>query len=98
LASIDEATASVDYKTDAAIQEVIGSEFKEMTLIIVAHRLQTIMAADKVLVLDSGRVMEFDSPRALLQKEGSFKALVDGSGDRELLYTMAMKGPKSSRD
>lgn len=58
-----------------------------MSLIIVAHRLQTIMSADKVLVLDAGRVVEFDSPAALLSKEeGTFKALVDRSGDREMLY------------
>ncbi|KAG8914835.1 hypothetical protein FRC00_010530 [Tulasnella sp. 408] len=47
----NEATASVDYKTDAAIQEAIATEFNDMTLIIVAHRLQTIMNADKILSL-----------------------------------------------
>ncbi|KAG8872970.1 hypothetical protein FRB97_007147 [Tulasnella sp. 331] len=81
-----EATASVDYKTDTAIQEAIASEFNDMTLIIVAHRLQTIMGADKILVLDAGKVVEFDSPEGLLKKEGAFKALVDGSGDRDTLY------------
>jgi len=84
---LDEATASVDYDTDAAIQTAIASEFRDMTMIIVAHRLQTIMAADKILVLDAGRVLEFDSPTALLKKkQGAFKALVDESGDRETLY------------
>lgn len=87
--SADEATASVDYKTDTAIQEVIASEFNDKTLIIVAHRLQTIMTADKILVLDAGKVVEFDSPANLLKKEGTFKSLVDGSGDREALYGMA---------
>jgi len=88
---LDEATASVDYKTDTAIQEVIASEFDDVTLIIVAHRLQTIMTADKVLVLDAGRVVEFDTTRALLERDGTFKALVDGSGDKELLYSMAKR-------
>ncbi|KAG8908974.1 hypothetical protein FRB99_000077 [Tulasnella sp. 403] len=89
---LDEATASVDYKTDAAIQEVISKEFNDMTLIIVAHRLQTIMTADKILVLDAGKVVEFDSPAALLEKKGGmFKTLVDGSGDREALYAMVKK-------
>ncbi|KAG8864769.1 hypothetical protein FRB96_003355 [Tulasnella sp. 330] len=83
---LDEATASVDYKTDSAIQEVIASEFNDMTLIIVAHRLQTIMSSDKILVLDAGKVVEFDSPAALLKKGGTFKALVDGSGDKNTLY------------
>ncbi|KAG8879706.1 hypothetical protein FRB97_001503 [Tulasnella sp. 331] len=85
---LDEATASVDYKTDSAIQEVIASEFSNMTLIIVAHRLQTIMSSDKILVLDAGRVVEFDSPAALLKKGGTFKALVDGSRDRGALYEL----------
>lgn len=78
----------MDYKTDTAIQEAIASEFNDMTLIIVAHRLQTIMGADKILVLDAGRMVEFDSPKALLKKGGTFKALVDGSGDRETLYRL----------
>lgn len=97
---VDEATASVDYKTDAAIQEAIATEFNDMTLIIVAHRLQTIMNADKILVLDAGQVVEFDTPQALLAKDGSrFKALVDGSGDRDALYELARKkGQGSSSD
>lgn len=97
---VDEATASVDYKTDAAIQEAIATEFNDMTLIIVAHRLQTIMNADKILVLDAGRVVEFDTPQALLAKDGSrFKALVDGSGDRDALYELARKkGQGTSSD
>ncbi|KAG8900334.1 hypothetical protein FRC00_013442 [Tulasnella sp. 408] len=97
---LDEATASVDYKTDTAIQEAIATEFNDMTLIIVAHRLQTIMNADKILVLDAGRVVEFDTPQALLAKGGSrFKALVDGSGDKDALYELARKkGQGSSRD
>ncbi|KAG8882444.1 hypothetical protein FRB97_008260 [Tulasnella sp. 331] len=85
---LDEATASVDYKTDSAIQEAIASEFSDRTLIIVAHRLQTIMSADKILVLDAGKVVEFDSPLALLKKGGTFEALVDGSGDKETLYRL----------
>ncbi|KAG9043312.1 hypothetical protein FS837_009752, partial [Tulasnella sp. UAMH 9824] len=94
---LDEATASVDYKTDAAIQEAIATEFNDMTLIIVAHRLQTIMNADKILVLDARRVVEFDTPQALLAKDGSrFKALVDGSGDKDALYELARKKGQGS--
>ncbi|KAG9012453.1 hypothetical protein FRB94_006069 [Tulasnella sp. JGI-2019a] len=92
---LDEATASVDYKTDNAIQEAISKEFNDTTLIIIAHRLQTIMTADKVLVLDAGKVVEFDSPAALLAKGGTFKALVDGSGDRDTLYEL-VKGREAS--
>lgn len=57
-------------------------------MIIVAHRLQTIMNADRVLVLDAGRLVEFDSPAALLQKGGMFRALVDESGDKDALYEL----------
>lgn len=46
------------------------------------------MTADKILVLDAGKVVEFDSPKALLRKEGAFRTLVDGSGDRDALYGM----------
>lgn len=61
-----------------------------MTVITVAHRLQTIMDSDKVMVLDAGRLVEFDSPKVLLQKEGSLlRSLVDESSDKEALYAMA---------
>jgi len=60
-----------------------------VTLLTDAHRLQTIMDADKIMVLDTGRIVEFDSPLNLLQKAGEFKALVDGSGDKKALYAMA---------
>ena len=64
-----------------------------MTLIIVAHRLQTIMKADKILVLDAGKLVEFDSPSNLLKKDaGLFKALVDESNDKDVLVRMATGG------
>ncbi|CAE6473454.1 unnamed protein product [Rhizoctonia solani] len=86
---LDEATAAIDHDSDAAIQASIRTELKNMTLVIVAHRLQTICDADKVMVLESGRIVEFDSPVVLLQKEnGSFKSLVDESGDRDKLYAI----------
>lgn len=79
-----------DHETDALIQDSIRTQLKDVTLITVAHRLQTIMDADKILVLDAGKVVEFDSPRVLLNKGGgALRALVDDSGDRENLYAMA---------
>jgi ATP-binding cassette, subfamily C (CFTR/MRP), member 1 len=65
---LDEATSNVDKETDMVMQEIIRDEFKGYTILSVAHRLSTIMDADKVLVVDSGRVVDFDSPRSLLDR------------------------------
>ncbi|KAF7364887.1 Multidrug resistance-associated ABC transporter protein [Mycena venus] len=88
---LDEATSAIDYKTDAIIQNSLRQELSgDVSLITVAHRLQTIMDADKIMVLDAGRIVEFDSPKALLKvKDGKLRALVEESGDREVLYAMA---------
>ncbi|KAL0579460.1 hypothetical protein V5O48_002566 [Marasmius crinis-equi] len=87
---LDEATSAIDYKTDAIIQSSLRNELpKDVTVITIAHRLQTIMDADKILVLDEGRMVEFDSARNLLQKEnGALRALIDESNDKALLYSM----------
>ncbi|EJD47908.1 ABC protein [Auricularia subglabra TFB-10046 SS5] len=78
---LDEATASVDLETDSKIQRTIQSEFGDRTLICIAHRLRTILSYDRILVLDAGRVMEFDSPLNLfLQEGGIFRSMCDGSG------------------
>lgn len=75
---LDEATASVDAQTDGVIQSLIREEFKECTVISIAHRIPTVMDSDKVLVMDSGRVKEFDSPSALLNNPISlFSSLVN---------------------
>jgi ABC-type multidrug transport system fused ATPase/permease subunit len=57
---LDEATASVDQETDERIQRALRSEFQESTLITIAHRLRTIMDYDKILVLDEGKVVEYN--------------------------------------
>ncbi|KAJ7646982.1 P-loop containing nucleoside triphosphate hydrolase protein [Roridomyces roridus] len=87
---LDEATSAIDYKTDAVIQKSLRELSSDTTLFTVAHRLQTIMDADKIMVLDAGRVVEFDTPKTLLQnKDGLLHALVEESGDKEVLYKMA---------
>ncbi|KAF5345715.1 hypothetical protein D9758_013070 [Tetrapyrgos nigripes] len=88
---LDEATSAIDYKTDTVIQSSLRTEFKgDVSLITVAHRLQTIMDADKIMVLDAGNIVEFDKPSVLLQNpNGKLRALVDESADRERLYSMA---------
>ena len=86
---LDEATSSIDYKTDTIIQSSLRKELgSDVTLLIVAHRLQTIMDASKIMVLDAGKIVEFDSPRKLLERDGLFKALVEESADRDALYSM----------
>ena len=77
---MDEATANVDFKTDRLIQEVIRDKFKNSTVLTIAHRLNTIMDYDKVLVLDGGRVVEFDKPDVLIRKSGLFAEMVRSQG------------------
>ncbi|KAJ2492865.1 Transporter of the ATP-binding cassette (ABC) [Coemansia sp. RSA 2050] len=87
---LDEATASVDFDTDAKIQTTIRNEFTESTLLCIAHRLRTIVDYDKVLVLDQGEVVEYDSPYALLRKsEGLFKHMCLKSGEYDYLFSAA---------
>ncbi|CAA6668102.1 unnamed protein product [Spirodela intermedia] len=74
---LDEATASVDTATDNVIQKTIREETSGCTVITVAHRIPTVIDNDLVLVLDEGRIMEYDTPIALLEDRGSdFSKLV----------------------
>lgn len=68
---LDEATAAVDLETDDLIQKTIRSEFKDCTVLTIAHRLNTIMDSDRVIVLDKGEVVEFDTPANLLTRPES---------------------------
>ncbi|KAJ7073518.1 P-loop containing nucleoside triphosphate hydrolase protein [Mycena belliarum] len=88
---LDEATSAIDYKTDTVIQASLRNELKpDVTVITVAHRLQTILDSDKIMVLDDGRIVEFDAPKVLLQNaKGKLRALVDESGDKSNLFAMA---------
>ncbi|XP_008207016.1 probable multidrug resistance-associated protein lethal(2)03659 isoform X1 [Nasonia vitripennis] len=77
----DEATANVDPQTDSLIQRTIRTKFAQCTVITIAHRLNTIMDSDKVMVLDEGCLIEFDHPYNLLRDESShFAALVRETG------------------
>ncbi|XP_059490470.1 probable multidrug resistance-associated protein lethal(2)03659 [Neocloeon triangulifer] len=78
---LDEATANVDPQTDALIQATIRKQFKECTVLTVAHRLNTIMDSDRVLVMADGKLMEYGSPYELLQVDnGIFRRMVDETG------------------
>lgn len=69
---MDEATANIDIKTDEIIQSTIKKMMKQSTVLTIAHRIKTIVNYDRILVLDSGEMIEFDSPQNLLLNENSF--------------------------
>ncbi|KAH9747884.1 ABC transporter C family member 2 [Citrus sinensis] len=88
---LDEATAAVDVRTDALIQKTIREEFKSCTMLIIAHRLNTIIDCDRILLLDSGRVLEYDTPEELLSNEGSsFSKMVQSTGAANAQYLRSL--------
>ncbi|RDW84315.1 hypothetical protein BP6252_01905 [Coleophoma cylindrospora] len=75
---LDEPTSSVDSQTDALMQRLIREDFADFTIIMIAHRLESILDFDKVAVLEKGRLVEFDNPTMLKTREGSaFRALIE---------------------
>lgn len=89
---MDEVTANVDFESDKLIQESIRRDFKNSTVVTIAHRLNTIIDYDRVLVLDKGRLVELDSPYNLLQKpDGIFCNMVmeTGAANAQLLERLA---------
>lgn len=68
---LDEATAAVDVETDQIIQATIRKEFKDRTILTIAHRLNTIIDSDRIAVLAAGKVIEFDTPEKLLENKSS---------------------------
>ncbi|KAF2868308.1 multidrug resistance-associated protein 1 [Massariosphaeria phaeospora] len=74
---LDEATAAVDVETDALLQTMLrGSMFRNRTIITIAHRINTILDSDRIIVLDHGEVAEFDTPAELVRRKGLFYDLV----------------------
>ena len=70
---LDEATSNMDHETDQLIQTIIKEDFASHTVITIAHKLDSIADSDKIAVLESGTLVEFDSPSNLLQRDSAFK-------------------------
>ncbi|RUS16048.1 P-loop containing nucleoside triphosphate hydrolase protein [Endogone sp. FLAS-F59071] len=92
---MDEATASVDFTTDEAIQKTIQTEFVNCTILCIAHRLLTVIEYDRILVLDHGQIAEFGSPYTLISDPTSqFHAMCRKSGEFEALMAAAKRGAR----
>ena len=72
---MDEATSSIDFKTENIIQNTISKFMNNCTIITIAHRIKTIINYDKILVMSNGEIVEFDTPKNLLEKKGLFYLL-----------------------
>lgn len=78
---LDEATAAVDVETDALLQTTLRTPmFSNRTIITIAHRINTILDSDRIVVLQQGKVAEFDTPAALIGRRGLFYELVKEAG------------------
>ncbi|WVO14579.1 hypothetical protein L204_102214 [Cryptococcus depauperatus] len=87
---MDESTANLDHVTDATIQNVLRTGLADTQMLVIAHRLLTICSLDKILVLDHGKVMEYDTPWNLMHKEeGIFRELCKQSGEETQLLEIA---------
>lgn len=81
---LDEATSSVDLETDNVVQQTIRAQFQGKTILTIAHRLDTVMDSDKIVVLDQGKIVEVGAPDDLLEQKGWFYEMVNSShGNKE---------------
>ncbi|XP_071742643.1 ABC transporter C family member 12-like [Rutidosis leptorrhynchoides] len=83
---LDEATAAVDVRTDDLIQKTIRKEFRSCTMLIIAHRLNTIIDCNRILVLENGQILEYDTPERLISREGAFLKMVESTGAANAQY------------
>ena len=75
---LDEATANIDVVTEKQIQKLVTEEFRYSTVLTIAHRLNTIINSDRVLVMNKGKCVEYDTPRNLLaNKDSRFSHLLE---------------------
>lgn len=83
---LDEATANIDLKTEQLMQNAVRHEFKDSTMFIIAHRIQTVLECDKICLMEYGKIAEFGTPKELIRKPGSkfgeiYKKLKENIGD-----------------
>ncbi|KAJ2082100.1 ABC transporter C member 13 [Coemansia sp. RSA 988] len=76
---LDEATAEVDLETDKEIHRLIRDEFSNSTILTIAHRLETIMNSDRIIVMDKGQIVEIGPPQELIKQGGYFARLVEAN-------------------
>ncbi|GIY85871.1 multidrug resistance-associated protein 7 [Caerostris extrusa] len=79
---MDEATASIDYQTDSLIRHTVRMAFRRSTILVIAHRIETILDCDRVIVMKEGQIIEIDKPSTLLSDQKSeFHRLVYAKND-----------------
>lgn len=101
---MDEATANIDIESDLLVQELLNTELKDSTCLTIAHRINTIIDYDKILVLDKGLQVEYDHPFKLLVKndtdeeisneDGYFAQLIQALQEKDLVFDAARKSYK----
>jgi len=97
---LDEPTANIDSDTDKLLQQTLQEEFSEATIICVAHRLDTIIDYDRILVLGDGKILEYGTPRELLSMNGHFASMVANTGrmaDTLRARVLELESPESYR-
>ena len=97
---LDEATASVDRRTDELLHEALKESFQDATIIAVAHRLDTVIESDFILVLGHAQVLEFASPAELIRSNGAFASMVKDTGESmsQTLQQLAFEAERSKRE
>mmetsp|Transcript_41965 Transcript_41965/g.88099 ORF Transcript_41965/g.88099 Transcript_41965/m.88099 type:complete len:152 (-) Transcript_41965:631-1086(-) len=89
--------ASIDRETDSFIQRMLRTRFAGTTVLTIAHRLETIMDYDKILVMENGRAAEFGTPSELIDENGIFKKLVDATGEGAMALIAIAEGATAQR-